>query len=108
MDPKSQEIFDTILTKDKNSLSLEEEQFLLARRDYMNDEQKKRYADLIKEHEKAVKSGDLGKSEDGLDEMTNAALGKLAKTEKVVIKGLTTKPEIVAAIRSAREAAAVE
>lgn len=108
MDSQSQEIFDAILTKDQDSLSTEEVDFLMARRGYLNDEQRKRYAGLISAHEKAVKSGALGKSEDGLDEMTVKALEALAKKEQVVIKGLTTKPDIVTAIRTARKNAEQE
>lgn len=98
-------MFDTILAKDKDSLSEGEVQFLMARRSYLNDEQRKRYADLITAHEKAVKSGKVGKSEDGLDEMKLPALKKLADKEEVDVKGLTTVPEIAAAIRAARASA---
>lgn len=102
MDADSQKIFDEILLKDQDSLSEGEVQFLMARRSYLNDEQRKRYASLIAAHEKAVKSGKAGKSADGLDEMKLPALKKLAEKEEVEIKGLTTIPEIAAAIRNER------
>ena len=57
LDTQSKETLDIILSKDQASLSTEEEAFLLARRSYLNDEQLKRYASLIKAHEAAVKAG---------------------------------------------------
>lgn len=55
MDKDSQAIFDSILAMDKANLSTEQLGFLMARRSYMNDEQRKRYADEIKAHEGGLK-----------------------------------------------------
>jgi len=51
MDAKSQELFNLIVSMDQETLTNEQKGFLMARRSYMNDEQRKRYADMIKLHE---------------------------------------------------------
>lgn len=103
MDSESQKIFDEILLKDQDSLSQEEVAFLMARRSYLNDEQRKRYADLISAHEKAVKSGTIGMSADGLDAMGVPDLRALAEKEGVELKGARSKAALMAAIRAGRE-----
>lgn len=100
MDAQSKEMLETILAKDKDSLSDGEVQFLMARRSYLNDEQKKRYADLIKLHEAGKLSGTAG---DGLDSMSVADLKALAESEGVELNGARAKAAIVAAIREARK-----
>lgn len=51
MDTQTQEMFDTIVAMDKDNLTKEQLGFLMARRDYMNDALKARYASEIKLHE---------------------------------------------------------
>lgn len=51
MDTQTQEMFDTIVSMDKDNLTKEQLGFLMARRDYMNDALKARYASEIKLHE---------------------------------------------------------
>ncbi len=51
MDTQTQEMFDTIVAMDKDNLTKEQLGFLMARRDYMNDTLKARYASEIKLHE---------------------------------------------------------
>jgi len=54
MDQKTQEVFDEILALDKDQLTEEQRQFLMARRSYLNEMQRKHYADLIEAHEAAA------------------------------------------------------
>lgn len=100
MDQLSKETLDIILSKDKDTLSSEELGFLMARRSYLNDEQRSRYADLIKKHEK----GELISSNEDTDlgSMTLKELKAVAKAEGVDIKGLKTESEIIDAINEAR------
>lgn len=100
MDAKSQETLAVILSKDKDTLLESEVQFLMARRSYLNDEDKKRYADLIKAHESGKKAS--GSAGDGLDSMNAADLKALAAEEGVDITGLRKNADIVEAIRAAR------
>jgi len=58
MDQETKDILEGILKMDKESLSEEQKSFLLARRSYLNDEQRKRYADLIEAHEAAVEAAE--------------------------------------------------
>ncbi len=51
MDEESKKMLEVIMSKSQEDLSTEERGFLMARRSYLNDEQKKRYADMIEEHE---------------------------------------------------------
>lgn len=99
MDIESQKMFDIIVAKDQDSLSDEEKGFLMARRGYFNDEQRKRYADMIKLHE----SGKLIKAEKQLSEMTLAELKAEAKERGVDIKGLKNAKEILSAIEGEDE-----
>lgn len=99
MDQASKEILEEILRKDKNSITEGEKQFLLARRGYLNDEQRERFADLIEAHEAS-----LGESGDGLDDMKPAELKALAEERGVDLTGLTRKADIIAAIRAAAPA----
>jgi len=57
MDKTTQEVFDSILALDKDTLTEEQRGFLMARRSYFNDEQRARYKDLIADHEKTSKGG---------------------------------------------------
>lgn len=54
MDTQSKELFDSLVAMDKEALTTEQKAFLMARRPYFNDEQRKRYADLIEEHEAGI------------------------------------------------------
>lgn len=100
MDPKSQEMFDEILSLDQETLNDEQKGFLMARRDYFNDEQRKRYADMIKLHE----AGKLLKgSKPALEDMTLAQLKAEAKARKVSITGLKTAEEIIEALNEAED-----
>lgn len=100
MDEQAKEILATILEKDKERLSTEELGFLMARRSYLNDEQRSRYADLIKKHEK----GELFSTEENTDlgSMTLKELKAVAKAEGVNITGLKKESEIIDAINEAR------
>lgn len=51
MDKQSQEMFDSLIEMDKDSLSEEQLAFLMARRPYMNDVQRTRFVKEIKLHE---------------------------------------------------------
>ena len=65
MDSKSQEMFDTIIAMDQDALTDEQKGFLMARRDYFNDEQRKRYAPMVKAFEAGTLFAD--KEEDTSD-----------------------------------------
>jgi hypothetical protein len=97
MDTKSQELFDKIISMDQETLTDEQKGFLMARRDYMNDEQRKRYADMIELHEK----GELFTVP--LEKMSVAQLKAEAKKRKVSITGLKTAEEILSAIEEAEQ-----
>lgn len=99
MDTESQKMFDIIIAKDQDSLSEEEKGFLMARRGYFNDEQRKRYADMIKLHE----AGKLFKAEKSLSEMSLAELKAEAKERGVDIKGLKNAKEILSAIEDSED-----
>lgn len=49
MDPISQETFDIILSKDASQLSADERAFLIARRDYLNKDDAKRFESVLNE-----------------------------------------------------------
>lgn len=55
MDAKSQEMFDKIVVIDSEGLNDVERGFLLARRDYMNDAQRKMHSKMIDAHEASLK-----------------------------------------------------
>lgn len=97
MDAKSKEIFDKILTKDKETLDQSELGFLMARRGYMTDEDRKRYSAEIKLHEQ----GKLLVSETRLEDMSLKDLKAEAKKRKVDVAGLKNTKEIVRALKSA-------
>lgn len=101
MDHESQVMFDEIIALDKDALSEEQKGFLMARRSYFNDEQRKRYADMIKLHE----SGKLLESDSdedvALGDMTVAQLKAEAKKREVDVEGLTTKKDLLKAIEDA-------
>lgn len=103
MDKASQELFDQIIAMDKEALSTEQIGFLMARRSYLNDEQRKRYADMIKLHEK----GELLPSPEGqkvaLGDMNLKQLKAEAKKREVDISGLKTEKEIIKAIEDAED-----
>lgn len=103
MDPKSQEMFDQIIAMDQESLNIEQKQFLMARRPYFNDEQKKRYADMIKLHEAGKLTEEVEEDENDLETLSLASLKKIAKEEKVDVKGLKSAKEFVKAIEASRE-----
>lgn len=104
MDSTSQEMFNAIIAMDKDSLTKEQRGFLMARRSYMNDEQRKRYADMIKAHE----AGTLDQDEEEEDEndlstLSLASLKAVAKEEGVNVKGLKSTKEFVKAIQAHRD-----
>lgn len=103
MDSKSQEMFDAIIAMDKDSLSREQLGFLMARRGYMNDEQRKRYAELIKKHEAGTLFKDEDEDESNLNTLSLASLKALAKEEGVVVTGLKSTKEFVKAIQAKRD-----
>lgn len=71
MDKTSQEQFDLLVVQEPESLSTEQLGFLMARRSYMNAEQKKRFANEIELHEegKLFPSADKPVSEMNLKEL---------------------------------------
>lgn len=103
MDSQSQEMFNGLLALDKDSLSLEQKQFLMARRPYFNDEQRKRYADIIKQHEDGKLVAEVEENEDDLKTLSLKKLQALAKAEKVEVKGLKTVAEFARAIQAKRD-----
>lgn len=104
MDPKTQEMFDTIIAMDQDSLTNEQKGFLMARRSYFNDEQRKRYADMIKLHEAGkLLVDDTEEDENDLSTLSLASLKKVAKDEGVDVKGLKSAKEFRKAIEASRE-----
>lgn len=55
MDSKSQELFDKLVGRGIEELSEDETAFLMGRRGYMSEDQKKKFASVIKAHEAAAK-----------------------------------------------------
>ena len=103
MDSKSQEMFDAIIAMDKDSLSDEQKGFLMARRGYMNDEQRKRYADMIKLHEEGKLFGATEEDMSDLKTLSVATLKEVAKEEGVDVKGLRSAKELIKAIQASRD-----
>lgn len=105
MDTISQAKFDELIDLDIDSMSQEELSFLMARRSYMNAVQSERFAKTIKLHE----AGKLFKNEsaegDDLEGKGVKALVAIVKAEglDIDVKGMKA-PELVEAIREAREA----
>lgn len=95
MDEKSQETFNEILRKDQESLSTEEREFLMARRSYLNDADRKRFADIIEEHE-----ANIGKSGDGLDEKSVAELKEMLDEKEVEYPASAKKPALLKLLRA--------
>lgn len=103
MDPKSQEMFDTIIAMDQDALTDEQKGFLMARRDYFNDEQRKRYAGMIKLHEAGKLFADKEEDENDLETLSLATLKTVAKDEGVDVKGLKSAKEFRKAIQAHRD-----
>jgi hypothetical protein len=103
MDEKTKEIFDEILAMDQNELNDDQKGFLMARRGYFNDEQKKRYADMVKAHEAGKLIKEVKEDEDDLSTLKLATLKKIAKEEGVNINKLKSEKEIIKAINAKRE-----
>ena len=104
MDTTSKEKFDSLIELDKNSLNRGELEFLMARRDYMNDVQRERFSKEIALHEK----GNLFKSSDeSVDDLAGLKLKELVALAEEEGLDIDTKgmkaPELVEAIRAARE-----
>lgn len=97
-------MFDDILSRDQETLSIEEKRFLMARRDYFNDEQKKRYADMIKLHKAGKLVEEVEEDENDLNTLSLPSLKEVAKEEGVDVKGLKSKKEFIVAIKAHREA----
>lgn len=57
MDAESQAMFDKLVKVDSEGLNESERGFLLARRDYMNDAQRKMHSKMIDAHEASLKKG---------------------------------------------------
>lgn len=96
MDLETQKQFDEIVAMDQNTLNDQQKGFLMARRSYLNDEQRKRYAEMIEEAEGSEET------EGGLESLTVAKLKAVAKEEEIDVTGLTTKADLVEAITEAR------
>lgn len=110
MDTLSQAKFDELIDLDIDSMSQEELAFLMARRSYMNAPQRERFAKTIKLHEegklfKKEKTASKDEVEDDLTGLGVKALVAIVKDEKLDIetKGMKA-PELIEAIREAREA----
>lgn len=61
MDADSQAMFDKLVKIDSEGLNESEQAFLIARRDYMNDAQRKMHSKMIDAHEASLKK--VSKSE---------------------------------------------
>lgn len=98
MNPEAKIVLENILAKDKSMLNSEEIGFLRARRSYLNDEQKKRFSDVLK----GVKDTPEAPEGDDLDKMESKALKAVAKGMDLAVGGKVD--ELKARIREAREA----
>lgn len=103
MDQQTQEMFDQLVAMDQDSLNDEQKGFLMARRGYFNDEQRKRYADMIAKHEKGTLVGKKAEDENDLSTLKLARLKEIATEEGVDVKGLKSVAEFVKAIKAHRE-----
>lgn len=103
MDQKSQEVFDQLIAMDQESLNDDQKGFLMARRGYFNDEQRKRYSKMIEAHEKGTLFGKKAEDENDLSTLKLPALKKIAEEEGVEVKGLKSVAEFVKAIKAHRE-----
>ncbi len=102
MDSKTQELFDQIVSMDQDSMTDEQKGFLMARRGYMNDEQRKRYAGMIKLHEDGKLFPAPEEDESDLETLSLKKLTAIAKAEKVDVKGLKSVKEMARAIKAHR------
>lgn len=87
MNPEAQVVLEKILAKDKSTLTGDEKAFLRARRSYLNDEQTKRFADVL---------DDSDETSSPFDSLTLPALKKLAEENEVDLTGASKKPEVIA------------
>ena len=99
---ETQEVLNFILSLDIEELSDDQKEFLMARRSYLNAEQKTKYSKLIKLHEEG-KLVTKDEDESNLESLSLAKLKKIAKDEGVDIKKLVSVKEIAVAIKNARE-----
>jgi len=102
MDTKTQEMFDELIAMDQEVLNDDQKRFLMARRSYFNDEQRKRYASMIKLHE----DGELFESKEDLSDLSTLSLKtlkKVAEEEGVDVKGLKSEKEFRKAIQASRD-----
>lgn len=103
MDPDSQVIFDQIIAMDQEAMTDDQKAFLMARRPYFNDEQKKRYADMIKSFEEGTLFKGVDEDENDLSTLKLPALKALAEEEGVNVKGLKSVAEFRKAIQAKRD-----
>lgn len=103
MDQTSQAMFDQLIQMDQESLNDEQKGFLMARRGYFNDEQRKRYSKMIELHEAGKLFGSTEEDENDLSTLGLPALKAIAEEEGVDVKGLKSKAEFVKAIKASRE-----
>lgn len=100
MDKQSQEKFDALMKVGKGSLNKSELEFLMARRDYMSDEQRKAFKEEIDLHE----DGELFPTEKSLEDMNVKELKAFAKENEIDIAGMKKEDEIRDAIKEAQDA----
>ena len=106
MNPEAKKLFDEIVAKDQDSLTRPEAEFLMARRGYMNDADKKRYADMIKKHEAGTLFPVEEGAEEDLSKLSLKQLKKIAKDKGVEgISKLKTAEELIEAINAVEEGA---
>ena len=104
MDSESKALFEEIVKKDQDSLTRPEAEFLMARRSYMNDADRKRYADMIKKHEAGELFPEEASGEVDLSTLSLKQLKKIAKDKGVEgISKLKTAEDLIEAINAVEE-----
>lgn len=104
MDQDTQNMFDEIVAMDQEALNDDQKGFLMARRGYFNDEQKKRYSKMIELHEAGKLVSAREEDENDLSTLSLASLKAVAKEEEVDTKGLKSAKEFAKAIQAHRDA----
>jgi hypothetical protein len=89
MDQESRKRFNEIVAKEANALSAGDIAFLRARRDYLTADQEEEFADVL----------EPSAAEKPLEEYTEKALAKLAKSLDIDPKDFDDNEQLIAAIR---------
>lgn len=102
MDTQSAKLFSELIVKDVSSLLPDEAAFLRARRDYMSDQERERFASILEAPKKEAPAASGSKADDKEPKLDRRALWKEAKGMGIALTQDMTAPQIKALIDQAK------